>query len=45
MMNYNLQTIAAMFSESKITEIYCMPMIFCKELALQQAQSHERYRD
>lgn len=25
-----------MFSETKVTEIYCMPDDFCKEFALQQ---------
>jgi hypothetical protein len=36
MSNYNIQTITTMFSESKVTEIYCMADDFCKEFALQQ---------
>ena len=35
-MNYNIQAITTMFSEDKITEIYCMADDFCKEFAKTQ---------
>ena len=36
MLNYNLKTITAMFSEAKVTEIYCLTDNFCKEFAIYQ---------
>lgn len=35
-LNYNIKTITTMFSESKVTEIYCLADDFCKEFAVQQ---------
>ena len=37
MLNYNIYTIIIiMFSESKVTDVYCMADDFCKEFSSQQ---------